>query len=107
MKLAGGRGCLAGDDAAAEAAKTRGVATGIKIDAIDQRGMDHRRTHPDMEQQWHADAIQEIAHISGWRAADEEKRQPGNDRRYSGHDLDRAERIAERTGYLPHLRARE
>src|SRR6478609_11122779 len=98
---------FAGDDAAAEATKGRRIAAGVEIDSLEQRRMNHRRPDANVEQQRHADTVQEIARVAWGRTANEEEGQPRDDGRDAWHDLDRPEWVAEGAGDLPHFRARE
>ena len=107
VQLARWRNGLTRHDTAAEAAEARRIAPGIQIHAVDQGGVDHRRSDADVKQQRDPDPVQEVAHVAGRRAAHEKEGQPRDDRRHARHDLERAEWIAKRAGDLPHFRARQ
>ena len=107
VQLLGRRDRLAGDDAAREAPEARGVPARVEVDAVDERGVDDRRTDADVEEVRDADAVEVVADVAGRGAADVEVGQPRDDRRDARHDLDGAERVAEDAGNLADLGARE
>ena len=68
------RCCLGGDDPTCKAPEARGITTGIKVDALDQAGVNHGWTEPDVEEIWNANSVEEVADISRRSAAHVEVR---------------------------------
>jgi hypothetical protein len=74
------------------------VAARVEIDALDEARVDHRGARRRVEEIGHADPVEEIPDVARRGAAYVEERQPRDDRRDAGEDLDRAEGVAEGAG---------
>ena len=98
-----GRRHFTRDDRAREAAVARRIGARIQVDVIDERRLQDARAGREVIQVRHRDAVEEVTHVAGRRAAHVEIRQPADDRHHARQRFDRAIRIAESAGHVVHV----
>lgn len=98
---------FAGHDSSRRASEPRGIHRREEIDAIDERGREHRWTCAHVEQERHANAVDRIAHVGRRGAPHGEIRNAAQDCRDPWHHLDHPKRVGESARYEADLVARD
>ena len=101
------RGGFGRHDATSETPESRGVATGVEIDALDHTGVNDRRAEPYVIKVRDLDTVEEIADVAGWSPTHVKERDPRNDRGHAREHFDGAERVTESPWELTHFGAVE
>src|SRR5262249_54326531 len=82
------------------------VSPAVKVDALDEGGVQYRRAEENMEQERQPDPVEEVPDVAWGRASDEKVGKSRSHRRDTRHGFDRAERIRESARQLLGFRAR-